>query len=477
MQTVKIPLFTPLYKALDESELRDECAEFVDGVLDERGVAVKRPGLVELADLSANAIDGLFWWGQRGYAIAVASGTVYKLEYSNGVLSATDITTVRLVPGARVSAAFADYPTDSTYYALLTNGDQIVYTDGTTATAQLTGTNVPAKASHLAYLDGYVLANEYDTNRYKWSHATLVPLVWDNAGDYASASGKGDFIKSLGVYNREIYLIGGETTEVWENDGTTPFSRVPGGFMEVGTIAPHSLVMTEQGVYFLSNDKRLMLTNGRDISRLSTPYDSDIATFPNPSDCISDKLTIRGIPYLIFHFVSAQKTLVYNEVQQNWSSWGNWNSDGDRWDRWLGNAVCACPDWNIDIVGARNSGKIYRVSTDAYDDAGAEIRVLRRTGHIDYGVLKNKRSERMRIRLKRGFGGYTSEPKFMFRWRQNNADWSPWEEFSLGLTGDSSIVLEINRRGIFRTRQYEFACTASVPVSFIDAEEDIEVLR
>ena len=135
------------------------------------------------------------------------------------------------------------------------------------------------------------------------------------------------------------------------------------------------------------------------------------------------------------------------------------------------------PDWSLHIVGGRSGGLLYKMAPDVYNDNGNPIRLEKRTGFIDYGARKDKRSEEIRFRAKRGIGGISRDPKLMFRWNTDNKGWNSFKELSLGQEGESEIVMSLKRTGIFKARQYEIVVTDDVPVAFGDGEEDITILR
>ena len=240
---LRVPIFQPVYRNVHGDELSDQNHLLMDGYLDERGYTNRRPGLSSFLDLGLganNAVSGLFWWSQKGYAIAVSAGNIYKVEFTAGVASKTDLTGDALTSGQPVTFA-----TDGTYVFIAADG-RVVYTNGTASTAYLADADAPTTVSHVAYLDGYILANKVNSNTCYFSQVND-SLDWP-ALSFFSAAGDPDYVDALEVLNREILLLGPETMEVWENDGETPFSRVPGGFIQRGCIAPASIARIEDSL-------------------------------------------------------------------------------------------------------------------------------------------------------------------------------------------------------------------------------------
>lgn len=476
MQTVPVPIFGPVYRNVDGVECNDVCELLVDGYLSELGATVRRPGLDTWLDLgvaSPAAVDGLYWWPQKACAIAVCGGRPFKLTFPSRVPTATALSASSPL-NERIRPTFC---TDGTY-VFMANGGRIYYSDGTALAAAIADADAPTEVSHVAFMDGYLIANWLDSN--KWSFADLdTPLSWD-AANYFNAAGDADYVKALFCHNREIVLVGQATTERWENtgDATVRFARVANGFMEAGCLAPSSLIKTEDAFYWLDQSRRIVKWSGGKLEGISTPYDKEIAGYSSPQDCLGDYIKIDGKPFLLFQFLGDQKCLVCNLANDppDWCQWQNWNSTAGEYRRLKLGCYCWCPDWGVHLVGSPDSSVIYAMSPDYYDDDGEEIRLLRRSGHIDYGTTKRKVSRELRLRLKRGKGLSDRTPELMVRWKDNNQGWKQERRVSLGDVGDTNIIRRVKTGGIYRTRQYEFSCTDAVPLTFLGAEEDIEVL-
>jgi hypothetical protein len=475
MEPIKLPFGTGVYRNVDEMELNDRDAYLMNGYVDELGAIRSFPGLAEWKDLGLGigaGIDGLYWWEDKACALAVADGKVFKLTYPNQVPTSVDLFNAdRLVQNVRASIC-----TNGTY-AFLANGGKIGYTDGTADVAFLADTDAPAAVCDVAFIDNYILAFT-PTAKWYWSDIspTPNPLSW-NALSYASAAGDADNIVAGRVRNRQVFLFGAKSIERWENDGTTPFSRSPGGFIQSGCIAPSSIVVLEEAIYWLDHRRRMVRWNGNAVERISTPYDKEIQSWSAISDCIGDHIEFNGQSFLKFHFPAAGKTLVYNMTTEKWSERGQWNSASVQYERWQGNAYCYCPAWGIHLVGDRERSIIYSMASNNFDDAGSELRLEMRTGHLDFGSLKKKAVGELRLRCKRGVGLSTRTPKLLLRWRDDNKRWSNQREISLGDVGDREIVRRIQAQGVFDTRQYEIVGSDPVPIIFLGAEQDVEVVE
>lgn len=483
MPTVQVPLANSVYSNVDGAELKDRDYELINAYIDELGYTIKRPGLglaVDLGEGTNKPVTGLFWWPQKNAGIAVCNNKVFKLTYSVGTLTASNITTNALNGSGRPTFALGNSAslTNPTFYCIIANGGAMIQGNGTGTSisnfATIADVDAPTTVSHVDGVDSYVLATN-GRNTFHYSDLTS-PLSW-SALSFASAMRNPDNIKALKVFRRQPTLFGDVTTEIWENDGT-PFAPTPGGFSETGLIASHSVVKTETSLMWLGSQRRFVDFSAGEPRTIISAYDRKISQIADVTDCFAYYVSIEGKPFVLFNFESGNKSYVYNVAQQNWMEWSYWNSSGLSDDRFIGDSYLYAPPWGVHLIGSRFDSKIYYMSPTYKDDAGQVIRVKKVTGHLDYGTTLRKKSKELRIRLTRGQGDQNApEPKLMVRWKDDNKNWSNQHEISLGWAGQSEIVRRIKPKGVYRTRQYEFIITDSVGVALGDAEEDIDILR
>lgn len=471
MEVIELPITSPVYRGVRDKELSDENRRIIDGYINEVGAFVSRPGLELFKNLGIgrDAIDGMYWWDEKELLIVVAGGYVYKIEYDGTTITQTYITGVKMVADTR-----PDFATDGDNL-VITAGGAMVRTDGTTLTAFFTDPDVPSPAHSVAFLDSYILAA--DNDRFYWSDVQSINN-W-GALNFASAPGLPDKIKRMVVVDRQIYLMGNRSVEIWENDGANPFSRIPGGFAEIGVEAPKSVIDYRGTLFWLARNKEeisFVQFAGGNWDRITSPFDREIAGFATKKDCLADRVAIDGKPFLVFHFPSAEKTYVYNLLQKNWCEFGNYVASGQAYKRWKGNCVAYVPQWNITFVGDNTRSYIYTMSRDHLDDDGDEIRPSILTGHLTHGTNNHKRGNKLTLRARRGYTTGSSAPTVVLRTNDNGSGQWVDHEFNLGETGDVEMFVELYKTGIYRSRQYEIYTTDSIELSFQDLQESVEVL-
>lgn len=472
MQTVRVPIFQPVYTGVDDVELSEGSFSLTDGYRSDLGATIARPGsesIVTAGAIAGRPVSGLYYWSEKNQVVAVSDGKVITLNNANGSISWTARTSSRIFDPTHP----ATFATDGDR-CFIAAGGSLRYIEETGGVSALTDGDAPTDVTHVAYLDGYILANSRGTNRFHFSEVNS-SLSW-NALSFASGAGSPDLISGLYVYNREVYLFGKRSVEIWENDGSTPFSRVPGGFIDAGCAAPYSVVISDNQLYWIDDQRRLVYYDGKGVTAVQNPFDTEVHDLYDISDCRGMKISYERTPFLVFTFPKANKTFTFNKLVSEWSVWGKWNQEKADYDRWVGNCHCYAELWGMHLIGRRDKEVVAHFHKNYADDDGDVIRLARVTGSIDYGTLKQKRGDEFRIRCRRGDGISSRVPRLVVRFCDDGV-WKQPRYIQLGDVGQYDMVARIFRTGIYRTRKYEFVATDPVRIVFAGAEEDIEVLR
>lgn len=473
MPEVMLPITGPAYRNVDEQGLESASAIVQDAYVNELDWTEKRPGLTLFVDLGTGAgVDGLYWWDNAGKVVAVSNGQIFTLS---NVGIATNVTGDALAVGTPVT-----FSPGANFRLDMANVGRIVCYYNTGTSIYLADVDAPTQCSHVDFLDQYLLANEIGTGRFHWSDVNA-PTVWQTAS-FATAEGKTDDLVALHVAYREIYLWGRETTEIWFNDGTTPFSRNPNVFIEHGLEAIYSLVphttKTSNSWFWLNQDRRLVRMTNRVPEAVSVPFDKILANFSTVADCRAFLLQVNNAPLYVMTFPTAGRTLVYNLLRNDWHEWGYWNPTTAVYDAYRGQVACYARAWNKHLVGDRTNGKIYTASRDIFTDNGATIRTARRTGVYDHGTSVRKRSFQNVIRFKRSVANQsTSDPKVTIRKNKDGKGWEQEQSYSLGQVGQHEPYIKDMGSGIYRTCQLEIVHSDDSDFVMMGGKEIIEVLQ
>lgn len=410
MSTVQLPLFTRSYKNADGIVLTDDSATQFNGFIDQlRGLNI-RPG--ERPALNGTGrVNGLFYWPDKNKIIAVYDGGagLFNIVEGSGVYSGSkhleqigsfeDVTF-----GAGNLVTFAS----DGARVFMAGGGPINYINDSGAVSEVTDSEAPTKVTHIAFLDGYILAiNDSHQGDGKFYNSVVNDGTSFEALGFQTAEGSPDNNQALHVIQRQIYLLGAVSTEIWENDGQTPFSRIPGGLIEIGCIARNSPIRWGNSLVWLGHTRQIVQFTGTDVKFISGRYDKEIANFQTVHDCIGNFIQHGGQEYLVFQFPTENRTFVYNPQVDDWSEWGGWDPLTNAWQCYdLQNSARDLITGET-FIGKRDAGRIAMLSSTSRFDllAGADVRgfrFFRRTGWIDHGTSKDKRLEELRFRVKRG---------------------------------------------------------------------------
>lgn len=487
MPRVPIPLSSAVYQNVDESVVRDDHASGTNFVTDEKGGVSRRPGLRYLTAGSTGVAKGLFYSTDRAIYY-VLNSTLYKVSSTLLDGSFTPTTTATTSPLASAvtingSAPMVTFAYDGTY-VFIADGGQLLYWNGSSASPLTRIATAPANSTHVVFMDGRIIVNQSGTGKFYYSDF-LASLTWD-ALSFELVNGYADNLYGMYTYDRKLFFFGTETVEIWESDGESPFSRIPGGFYPRGIPSPYSVAMTKSGPIWIDQNNRVCLwDNG--VKELPGPFDRPTSRLSSVIYGPTYASTIKyyGREMALFHYGSANRTFVFdfNSTKPEWYEWGAYDSQyGPTGFPVIGAVSTLGYGQTIVQMGDRNG--LYTLDPTYYvDDPDPDpIRLNRVSGAIDFGTSARKRSNGMMLRVKRGAdengvrasGG--AEPVLIIRHKDDGGNWSNEYRVGLGYQGERELIARVPTRGIFRTRQYEITATDSVPIVYSFAEEDIEVL-
>ena len=125
-------------------------------------------------------------------------------------------------------------------------------------------------------------------------------------------------------------------------------------------------------------------------------------------------------------------------------------------------------------------GRVYEMLPGAYDHAGAIQRVLYRSAHYDAPDLAGAGASiveisDIRIRARRGVGAVDgTAPVMRLRLRKDNRVWTKWATKSLGLAGDTEMLLRYGSFGQASQVQVEIDMTDAAGFEIVSAWADLE---
>jgi len=479
----KLPVNAPLWKNVEDESRSVVSEDRRDVMKDALGTTIKRPCLSLFNDDLDEVTDGIFYWPEKDMVYFVNDTNLYSLA-ENGTVTLIGSSLF----GSGTHTTWAESPdltlvtTGATRKLFAANGNKVVKYDGSTASI-LSGSNTPVQSSHIIMFDTYLLSNEMSDP--KWEETIIRskvadPETWEGA--YFSAENHPDKLQAIHSEWDEIAAFGEHSIEPFYNDGSTPFSTIPGANIgkDGGTLSPWTIKVLDNAYFLLNAQRRVIRIDGRQPTVLSHAIGNLLEGNIDYANAEADVLELNDRAFYIL--TVNDRTFVYDTLLKEWiSEWSWWNKTLGKYERFRGRNIITVEQWGVTLCTDWENGNIYKLSENVYQDAGSEVRSSVITGLIDHGTSLEKESNELRLRIKRGQATKTAttdiSPKMQIRWRDNGSKkWSNYRVIDLGFYGDDEIYRSLVQLGSYISRQWEFIVTDNVPFSIVDVEEDVNIL-
>lgn len=373
----------------------------------------------------------------------------------------------------------------------VTGGADIGLVDGTTTGYQIDmvthvmspmvdPTGLFTGADVINYLETFFLFNTVP-NSQNWIISQPNSLTFDVL-DEAAKSAYADDLITIGVRSKEVWLFGNKSsTEPWTLSGALdfPFEAIPSTFIPYGCASKYGMIFADTALYWLSINQQgkaiFLKSEGYNPKRISThAIEKEVQSYASISDAIAQAFQIEGHTFVIWHFPTANKTLVHDLATEQWGQWAYTDDNG------VLNRDRACfyaSAYGKNFAQDWETGVVYEISGDVYDDDGHEITFIR-----GFPVLEKELSRATHNAL-RAYMEYGTETDpnadmpvlLLFISDDNGRTWYDPIEAPLGATGEYDTVAQWTRLGQARTRVYELVWSANVKTAlnglFVDADE------
>ena len=321
-------------------------------------------------------------------------------------------------------------------------------------------------------VDNYFVYNRPDTQQFGAS-AVLSPI--SPALSFSSKDGAPDDLVTLIVDHREIYLLGETSSEVWVDQGTSPFpfQRIPGTSTQHGIVSAFSVSRLGNSFAYLSKNNRgtaqIVQMNGYVPERISTHAVENSLSGKTITDAVAWTYQIEGHEVYVISFPSIQLTWCYDIASKMWHKWLYTNNLG-QYERCRGN--CAAVFQGYVLVGDYSNGKIYHLDKNIYTDDGQNVRRLRRAPHL-VADFQREYFDELQIQFQPGVGlstGIGEDPQAMLRWSNDGGStWSNEHWTSIGRMGKYTNRAIWRRLGTARDRIFEVSVSDPVKCVIVSA--------
>lgn len=292
---------------------------------------------------------------------------------------------------------------------------------------------------------------------------------WDPL-NFTSAEARPDPVVAIRENGNELFAFGTTSTQVYQSDPLSIFA--PGRAMNYGCAAPHSVISSGDTLYWFSEQREFMQSEGRAAEAMSDPIAATLDAITNVSDCFGLRWNADQFDVLAWVFLSDGRTFAAQKGG-GWAQWHGWDDDN-------GHTLLPIrshyywPEQNLHLVGLAN-GKIAKLDSAAPDDLGAIIKAEVLTGFINRDTDATKVCEVLRLTFKRGLGTAPVEPHVMLSWRDDLGAFKDPIRVGLGFAGDPMFTVELRTLGAYRARQWKVEFTGAVDFVLARAEETFTV--
>ena len=415
------------------------------------------PGLALFATLGAE-IRGMF--EAAGRCFVVAGATLYEL---NNVGSPTSL-------GSLVTnAGPVDFAWGSTQLVIVDGPNGYVLNLGTNVFGQITSAGWLG-SDRVSYLDGYFIFADPGTQKFYISAIDDASTL--DALDFASAESSPDNIVAHLNNQREIWLFGELTTEIWFDSAGVdfPFSRNQGALLEIGCIATFSAQKIDNGMMWIGRDKNgsgiVYRSVGYMAQRISTiAVEEALQSSYDLSAAVAYVYQANGQTFYCINAPGVDSTWCFEVATQAWHERCDLDTDGEFTSHRATHHVYAL---GFHLVGDV-SGNVYRMDNTVNTINGATLKRTRISPNDVVPLRERAFYREFVLDCTTGMAGAGVTATVLLSYSDNGGmTYGNPVPRSAGETGEYFSRVKWERLGCARDRVWRVDFTDDAPFSIID---------
>lgn len=435
----------------------------------EAGALVPTPGLNRLAYVGDGPIRGEASVPSTGKLIVVSGSGVYLVE--------SDWSSA-LVGRIRTSTGPVDIASNL-YQVCIVDGVSGYAYDTTKSPAFFEIAGFPA-CDRAAFLDNYVLFNIKGSGSFGFTALNDISVV--DPLDVQTVEGSPDNLIGVVVSNRQIWLPGTDSVEVFINtgDALNPFQRVQGAFVEFGCASSFTFQKIGNSVVWLGSGTAgagiVWMATGYQPTRISThAIEFALSSSGDLSSATAYVYQQGGHQFYCLTVPGQATTWVYDLATGLWHERVGFLLGDETRHR----AQCQAYAYGVTVVGDYQDGRIYKYDYNQMTDDGEVIIRERTTPHLGQDG-RRLIWDYLQVEAKAGVGssgGSTNaDPQMMLQWSNDaGVTWSPERWVSFGKIGQFLTRAIWRRMGFSRYRVFRVRVSSSVPVFLLGASIQFRV--
>ena len=413
------------------------------------------PGLLRFATLGAE-IRGITVIGARLFVVAGA--TLYEVSAAGVGTSRGTLLT---------SSGPVDMAYGVTQLVIVDGPNGYVFRLAVDTFERITDSDFYGSA-RVAYVDGFFIFIRPDSQQFYISAIDDAATL--DALDFASSESSPDDIAAVLVTQREVWLFGEITTEVWFNSGAAdfPFSRVQGVTIEVGCIAPNSAQKADNSVFWLGQDNNgagmVWRADGYKPTRISThAVEESLRGATDLSAATAYCYQQDGQTFYALNVPGVAATWVYDASVGQWHERCESSAGVLRQGRGLVHAYAH----GKTLIGDA-AGNLYSLDASTYTNDGEIMHRERTSPHMASPARSRVAFHKLALNVEVGVTPQGVQPVIELQYSNDGgATWGNWIARSAGAVGQYRTQVEWHRLGQAYDRVWRIRCTDNCKTSII----------
>ena len=365
--------------------------------------------------------------------------------------------------GGFTATALQDIAITGEKLSFADNGIEMVFvgTEGYSydpATDTLKNMNTEAgwyESETVTYMDGYFIFSRKSTGQFFISQlfsTSLDPIDW------ATGEAAPDDTVAVMVANRQLWIIGERTSEVWYDSGDPlfPFTRIPGAVIDIGAINYKTVSKALDTIILVGDDLKVYMSKGYSLIPISTQAIEYKIAGADVTQINSFTFHERG-RWFYAMTIDDNKTYVFDLQTTLWHT-----RESDDLGRWRMNGVYNNYQDGVNYGYASNF--LYRMSEDLYTENGSNIMKQIVSLPINHSVNRVRISELeldMEVDL-------NTEARISLQLSSDaGKTWSNKTYASTGKAGHAQQRVKWRRLGQHRNVVAKFTTSSPVPLTIL----------
>jgi len=302
---------------------------------------------------------------------------------------------------------------------------------------------------------------------------------WDmgtGGSSYIQAAAKPDPIIALTDNTNEVFAWGRDTLQVFApanlaadaNDPNNLLDFAPARTANIGITARDSICPVDDTFIALDRIRRVVITDGRGYTDISSQVAKLLRDFEVVDDCWSFRMRYSKWDCIVFIFPTVGRGLIFNAKSSRWSEW-QYSIEGSNPSPIPITSAYHWTEQNVFLVGM-SDGSIATLDDEATTDLGFPIIVELVSGFQTHGTTQQKACKTLMLAYRAEATGGNAR-----LWRRDGLGaWTLTKQIELNST--ISTNKQIRSIGVYRQRQWKMRYLASDRFRLISVFEEFEPL-